>query len=234
MTKPSKPLATGLSWLFTLLEIGAICWALTLIGTLLLLVIGGPKSLGGAWGVDVALRLTQPGSSTTALSLNQTQLSIRHLHATIPIQFADAKGLINLLAFVTAGILLCKAGTFIALSDLFRRLFASAARREIFTAHNMGLLQKTGGLVILLTAAGIVFQHTAELRTERFIRDNITARGMIAIEPQEPRRTGWEWGSPAEWVHLNYPELIVGLVLLGLGEALRQGVALREDHELTV
>jgi hypothetical protein len=130
--------------------------------------------------------------------------------------FLKAMGVPRGVSMLTSGVL------FWAIADLFRRMFRSVERRDVFTATNVRHIRWIGCLLILggvLMKLMLSWQATAEVA---FARSNLATEG-ISYFPAFSADVG-------HCIH----SIITGLIVLALAEVFNQGILLKQDNDLTV
>jgi uncharacterized membrane protein YidH (DUF202 family) len=125
---------------------------------------------------------------------------------------------------IPGGLLLLLFGIFTcATSDLFRRVFRSVERRDVFTLNNVRYLRWIGALIALggvLMQVTIIWQSTATLA---FARSNLAIEGISFL----PSHRVGTWLGPVQ-------AIVLGLIVIVLAEVFNQGVVLKQDSDLTV
>jgi len=111
----------------------------------------------------------------------------------------------------------------LAVAELFRRLFRSAARREVFTTINVRRVRWIGALILLNGVLGQVISEWHVLSTFAFAHSSLSIEGISFMPPQ----------IMMNWASLVQP-LLAGLVVLALAEVFNQGVVLKQENDLTV
>jgi hypothetical protein len=130
--------------------------------------------------------------------------------------FLKAMGVPRGVSMLTGGVL------FWAIADLYRRMFRSVERRDVFTATNVRRMRWIGCLLILsgiLMKLMVSWQATAEVA---FARSNLATEG-ISYFPAFGVGVG-------QCIH----SIIAGLIVLALAEVFNQGILLKQDNDLTV
>jgi hypothetical protein len=112
--------------------------------------------------------------------------------------------------------IMCTGGTCVALLDLFRRMLRSVERHEVFTAGNIRNVYWIGFILIASSIAKHVLVGWLVSRTIAFV---------TALQPQAALESS------------NGMEpfgIATGLMILAFAEILRQGLALKEENQLTI
>ena len=114
--------------------------------------------------------------------------------------------------------------------DLFRRMFRSVERREAFTPQTVKIVHKIGILLIASAIIGSLFLSFLESDLNRFAAEHIEVQGTVigAIYEDALGRANILFGLTGT------NGVFVGLMILALGEAFRQGLKLKEENDLTV
>lgn len=132
-------------------------------------------------------------------------------------------------------VILFGGGMVLAIMECFRRLFRSVRFGESFLPSTVANLHKIGFLIIglefglMLGSAWIRSQITGYLRKDLEVTGIETSfaspgEGVIQVGFGEMETT----------LGLNVSGVVVGLIILAIGEAFRQGVMLKEEGELTI
>ena len=114
--------------------------------------------------------------------------------------------------------------------DLFRRMFRSVERRETFTPQTIKTVHKIGILFIASAIAGSLFLNLLVSDLNRFAAKHIEIQGIAigAIHEDALDRANLIFSLTGT------TGVIVGLMVLALGEAFRQGLKLKEENDLTI
>jgi len=244
-------LPTGLKWLFAALEIVLAAWALNALFHFAELGTRNPiRGSGMYWISGIGLRLDPAALHLKAPALAGSTVSLENVFASVGVDLTSAGPLIKSLLWPLCGIVVCRVGVMIALCELFRRMFRSVERREVFTVRNIGRVQKIGLLVIGLTLVSALFERTYGGRVWEFVSHNITTEGLATIEQHLPPTQGMSAGTFfvhgfminidedgvmfGSLIRIDFRGVLLGLGLISFGAALRQGLALKEENELTV
>jgi hypothetical protein len=146
-------------------------------------------------------------------------VSIRDREGTVTIvQPASAARALAYVSWPLILNLLCTGATGLVILDLLRRMLGSIARREVFTAQNARNVSRLGILFVISSVAKMLL---AGWLVNRF------AAFAALILPQG--------ASPLETVTGGDRSGIgIGLMILVLAGVFRQGLALKEDSQLTI
>ncbi len=247
MSNKAFSLPQVLKWTFTILEVILCLSTVQILGSF---IFGTAKHLSGQWVLGfIGLRIDPSAYHLGSSAIPSGALSMHDFFGSLSVNFPEANPYFQHLLWPLGGIIFCKTVTLIALCDLFRRMFRSVARGEVFSSSNIRLLHKVGALIVLLTLAGAGFGHWFGVYTWTFVEKNIELHGAMTIEMRPPPAEGMSWGAYSihgVYVRIDENQLVIGpiwidirpillgLVLIGLGEALRQGKVLKEESELTV
>jgi hypothetical protein len=247
MTAKQFMVSKYLKWLFSILEIVVAIWAMNVLYNL----VRGP----GAWPISgIGLRIDPSTYHLSSATIKPDHMSVGEVFGTVFVRGKEAAPLRRSLTGPLCGVILCKTLVMLVLCDLFRKMFRSIERREVFSTGSTRGIYKAGLLIIALTVACAFLEGSCGNRIVTFIDGNIVAQGAMSIQIRLPATTGMWFGpylvhgflirvdeagaylGPIQTglVHIDLRGILLGLVLIGLGEALRQGLALREENELTV
>jgi hypothetical protein len=247
--------ARFLQWLFTALEVMIASWTTFALVALIRGSLGLKETTGGQfWLGNVGLKLNPEAYHLTSPTMASLTVALDNLFGSIGFKFPAVLPLYRSLLPSLCGIILGRMLVMLILCELFRRLFKSVARREVFSLRNMRGIQIGGVLILLLTLAGPLFERVYAARMIAFFNRNVATQGALAIDWRLPPSTGISagtytlphnfmaridddmilFGRGAYIFRFDVHGLLLGLVLVGLGAAFRQGLTLREESELTV
>jgi hypothetical protein len=114
--------------------------------------------------------------------------------------------------------LVCTGGTGVAILDLFRRMLRSVARREVFTAGNIRNVNRLGILFIASSVARLLLAGWLVNRLAAFVAMS-WPQGNVALQ---------------SFSNADGSGIGIGLMILVLAGVFRQGLALKEDSDLTI
>lgn len=163
-------------------------------------------------------------------------VSITNLRGTVLAKNSfDNKGLLALARWHTLPMVIFYAVFAILLLDMLRRLFKNFERGESFTNRSVLLVHKIGLTIIVFTILSAVVTMWLDQAVANYLEKHATIQGirMAFITPYKPGIT-LRLGSEHIDFDLLWVGILVGLLVLSLGEVLRQGLVLKEDNELTV
>jgi hypothetical protein len=255
MNSKRYSLARSLEWLFTGLEILIGVYMTFVLVALIRGALGLKQTNGGQFVFgNVGLKLDPAVYHLVSPTTRALSVSLDNLFGSVGFQFPAVLPLYRTLLAPLCGIIICRTLVMVVLCELFRRLFRSVVRREVFSHRNMRSVQLSGALVLVLAFTSPLFEHVYASRMISFFNQNVATQGAISIDWRLPPSTGMSAGTfefPHDFMaridddtiylgqrkhlfRLDARGLLLGLVLLGLGGALRQGLVLREESELTV
>lgn len=143
---------------------------------------------------------------------------------------AWGKGLLFMLALVD--ILF-----FVVQCDLLRRLFRNVARGESFTARNIHLVHWMGGAIIVFTLVSSAAQTWGHYQVISYLQQHASVPGTsmkFVPPPVDSSDTLLGFIHKGYRIQIGWKGILSGLLVLALGEVFRQGVALKEETELTI
>jgi len=165
------------------------------------------------------LSLDPSSSSSILRDLNAQGVEINNLEGTVTIkQPPKAAEVLASIKWPLAAGMLCGGIAGLLILELFRRMFRSAERDEVFTAAN---IRNVRGIGYLLIASGILKMITSAWlmnRMEAYVTQHVAA-GRVGLETTTS-------AGPLG--------LVTGLMVLALAEVFRQGLSLKEENQLTV
>jgi len=213
-------------WVFAVLEgVAALCAT----GIFLLILINPHLPPGAHLGPVDTDFMGQPGSVVLRSAHGGSDLFASVFRGTITLFVANAGGLIELIKHFGLPLILAHAIFFTALFELLRRLFRNVGRGNSFTTDTVRLVQAVGLLLIVfsfLSALGeslfthVVFSYFVTHAT-------ITVSGSPIHLPATGEMRGHA-------ITIFSPMFLYGLLVLALSEVFRQGLALKNENELTI
>jgi hypothetical protein len=215
-----------LRWMFTffviVLSLGAIavCVAIIIDPTL------PPGTQFGPVNMDF---LGQPGSVVMRSDQGNFAVAVTALRGNVMINLEKGGALIELLKHYGLPMIMLYTVYYAVLFDLLRRLFRNVERRESFTQQNLRLVQTIGISLLVFSLVSALgeswFAHA--LYTYLSQNSTFTISGTTIHLPSSHgfRFSGGSGGSPI---------FFSGLLVLALSEVFRQGLALKNEHDLTV
>jgi len=234
--KTRNTLQTLLCRLFGVLEI-VLLIAVVLLSFLILALprISNHSDLELLVG-EVGLR---PESGALALQTDGARsgsISITNLRGTVLAKNSfDNKGLLALARWHTLPMIIFYAVFAILLLDMLRRLFRNFERGESFTNRSVLLVHKIGLTIIAFTILSTLVMMWLDQAVATYLEQHATIQGlnMTFTTPYQPGIT-LKLGSGYVDFNLIWVGILVGLLVVSLGEVLRQGLVLKEENELTV
>lgn len=216
-------------WVFTAFEVlAAIC----AVAVLIALLIDPSLPAGTHFGplpVDFG---GQPGTVELRAVNGDSDFTVTALRGSIVLFVSKAGGLIEVAKYHGLPLILIGAIFLAVLFDLLRRLFRNVGRGDSFTRQSVYLVQIIGASLILYSlvssfAEAWFFRAMLSYLAEHAVL-TISGNQLHLPAPQGIalwRGHGFPFGSPV---------FFSGLLVLALSEVFRQGVALKNEHDLTV
>ena len=235
-TKPSC-LPKILQWVFAGCQVLALGGTLLVVGALLLLEHAqgkGPRDLHVSLG-EVQIELPANSYSLSSASIRGGSIQFDHVTGTIDVSrptdvssFLKATRGPGVSLFGFVGI------TIFAMCELLRRLFRNVSRGETFTEANVGNVHKLGVLIIVLTLGGAVLSGWARYEIATYLEANLEVAG-VSIDYSPPLdKKGMNIFVGSFPLQVDLAGLLMGVTVLALGEAFRQGLKLKEETDLTI
>jgi hypothetical protein len=228
--------------LFTVFEIVIVVGTLLLLSTLVIFRVTRTWDYSCAIG-RVGLTINPAVYHLDSTTSKHVAVSVDDLSGRVLIRPAGTGSFFSGLFLPLFGSILCKSLMSVCLCDLLRRLFRGVERRDVFSAAEIRNIRKMGALIVALAVVSAILGHWSRNYSWEFVNKNITAQGALGIQlhqqpsniqgalldisGNDPLLLGSNWT-------IDFRGILLGLVLIGLSEALRQGLALREENELTV
>lgn len=218
-----------LRWLFTILE--TLC-AVGAVAICIALLIDPSLPRGTHFGPLAVDFAGQPGTVAMRAVGGDSDFIVTALRGSVVLFVAQAGGLIEVAKHYGLPLVLVGAIFFVALFDLLRRLFRNVERGESFTRQSVYLVQIIGASLIVYSLASSLaeawFSHAMLAYLAQHAVLTISGTALHLPAPQGmmfPRWHGFPFGSPL---------FFSGLLVLALSEVFRQGLALKNENDLTV
>jgi len=174
----------------------------------------------------------QTGTVSLHASGNDSDFLASAFGGNVRLTVEKASGLVELLKRYGLPLVLLNMIFLCLLFELMRRLFRNVTRGQSFTRDTIGLVQGVAGLLILFSfilsfAEGLFSYHLFTYLVHHAV---ITVSGAAIHFPAPryelfPQGHGFVFGSPL---------FFSGLLVLALSEVFRQGLALMNEHALTI
>jgi hypothetical protein len=229
MASVSGALPKLFRWFFTVFAVLAVLCAAAVC---LAILIDPHLPAGTHFGPLTVDFLGQPGTVGLRPANGDFDFTVTALRGSIVLFVAKAGGLIELLKHYGLPLVLMNLIFFAVLFDLLRRLFRNVGRGESFTLQSVRLVQGLGGALIFFSLASAFAEHWfAEAAFGYFAQHTTVTVSGTALHLPVPRGRmfphvgGFPFGSPV---------FFSGLLVLALSEVFRQGLALKNEHDLTV
>jgi hypothetical protein len=234
MTSVSSALPKLFRWAFTVLVVLAALGATAI--TLAILI--DPKLPAGThFGPMTVDLLGQPGTVVLRAANGDSDFTATALHGSVILFVEKAGGLIEVLKHYGLPLVLVNMIFFVVLFDLLRRLFRNVGRGDSFTPQTIRLVQYLGGLLILFSLVSAFAEHWFSQAVIAYLAQHtvVTVSGTplhlpvpqatVHGFPVVPHLHGFPFGSSL---------FFSGLLVLALSEVFRQGLALKNENDLTV
>lgn len=218
--------------LFALLEVLSVTIG-CLVCFLLLLLPRLPNH------TDVSLSLGEIGllpnsGAFTAVTTNSQTITINNLKGALSIKNSPG----DLGAFARRAVLplmLLYTAFMTALFDFLRRLFRCVELGESFTERSVRLVQKLGLTIIayaLLSMAAKVWHDHAIVN---YLSRHAAVQGLnLTFTAPAPSGDAAAVNLGHFAFQFNFDGVLIGLLVLALGEVFRQGLALQKESDLTI
>lgn len=219
-------LAKLLKWVFFGFE---ILLSIAAVAVLIVLVIDPKLPADPGFGTVKIEMLGQPGTfefhdSTFAAMLINGGLQLRVDHAA---------GLFELVKHVGLPVALLSLVFFIAVFDLMRRLFRNVVRGESFTPHTVRLVQGLGLMLLVFSIVSAFAEGWLQYEIYSYLAQHATILvSGTAIHLPHGDNINFNVNNPGS--PFGSPLFFSGLLVLALSEVFRQGLALKNENDLTV
>jgi hypothetical protein len=214
-------------WVFAVL---AVLAAICAVGIVLAMLIDPKLPAGTHFGPNAVDLMGQPGTVALRAANGDSDFTVTALRGNASLFVEKAGGLLEVLKHYGLPVILINAIFFAVLFELLRRLFRNVGRGESFTRQSVALVQILGGSLI-------VFSLISALVKAWFVRAVYAYLAQHAVVTL----SGTSLHLPAlQGIHHGHgfpfdtSALFSGLLVLALSEVFRQGLALKNEHDLTV
>jgi hypothetical protein len=167
---------------------------------------------------------THPGALMLQLN-GGTKISITEMQATISGRGDD--GLIRILKQFGLPVALLYSVFFAGLFELLRRLFRNVRRGDSFTRETIRLVHVIGFSLIGFSLISAGVEGLLSMALLDYFRSHLSAPGLT-----------WVMQAPAGGGQVTFgvgsPVFLAGLLVLALAEVFRQGLALKNENDLTI
>jgi hypothetical protein len=229
MASVSSALPTLFRWLFTVL-LGLAVFGAVIVTVAIL--IDPHMPVGTHFGPLTVNLLGQPGTVLLRPANGDFDFTVTALRGSLTLFIAKAGGMIELLKQYGLPLILMNTIFFALLFDLLRRLFRNVGRGDSFTPQSIRLVQYLGGSLLVFSVVSAFAEHWFGQAAFAYLANHtvITVSGTALHIPAM---------SATLFPHLHVlpfgsPVFYSGLLVLALSEVFRQGLALKNENDLTV
>lgn len=212
----------------------AICrWIFAALTVLMLIATAGLLSV---WVIDPSLPPNTKINTAVGLSdlpgglqvktVDGAVFQVKELQATVSTTGKDLNPLVDLIKRFGLPVAMLYTVYFAVLFDLMRRLFRKVEKGDSFTPQTVRLVQTVGFSLIGFSLVSAVAEGFLSSALADFFRTHAVLTG-----------TGLKWvaaGNHEFALSFDGSYLLTGLLVLALSEVFRQGLALKNDHDLTI
>ncbi len=224
MTKTNW-LPKALRWLFTFLTGGTL-----VVGVVITFLIFNPSFFYDRGTVQIGPVMLAPAPGTMTLKSDSGEtISINKLSASVSMKPAAGEKLAKLVTTRALPLALVYVAFFAFLFEMLRRLFRNVARAESFTDRNVRLVRLIGYSILVFSIAAAVAQGWVERSFVEYLQQHtsVASLHMHVVEARNFQIDNTE--SPFQWSWF-----LSGLLVLALSEVFRQGMAIKNENDLTV
>jgi Protein of unknown function (DUF2975) len=216
-------------WLFAFLEFVFVLGVVVICAALLV----NPKLPAGThFGPMQVDLMGQPGTLTLRPVGGDSDFTVTALRGSLNLLVKGAGGLIEVAKQYGLPLILIKSLFLAVLFELLRRLFRNVGRGESFTRQTVSLVQIIGGSLLLYSLVTAV----SERCFFHAVFNYVALHSVLTISGTELHLPQMH-GSPMPGLSGNLfdsPIFFSGLLVLALSEVFRQGLALKNENDLTV
>ncbi len=213
-------------WVFTVFAVLAAIGALAIC---VAMVIDPKLPAGTHFGPLTVDMMGQPGTVVLRAAGGDSDFTVTALRGSLTLFVEKAGGLIEVVKHYGLPVMLIYSLFLVILFDLLRRLFRNVGRGESFSRQSVYLVQGLGASLIVYSLVSAFaeswFVHAAYTYLAQHAVVTVSGTSLRLPAPHGismPHGTG---GSPV---------FFSGLLVLALSEVFRQGLALKNENDLTV
>ena len=222
----SRILPKAFRWVFTVLAGLAVLAAVCMV---IAIFIDPTIPQGTHFGPKNVEILGQPGTVTLRNVGNDSNFTASAIHNTIVFSINNASDLVHVLVRHGLPVALIHALFAALLFELLRRLFRNVGRGESFTRQTVQLVQFVGLLLIVFS----IVSALAESWFFHAVYPYVASHAVLTVEGNALHLPSVH-GHPFPHSSGGSPIFFSGLLVLALAEVFRQGLALKDEHDLTV
>jgi hypothetical protein len=168
----------------------------------------------------------QPGTFV----LQNSQFAAALAKGGVQIRVDDAHGLVEVVKHTGLPVALLTVLYFMLLFGLMRRLFANVGRGESFTHQSVRLVQLIGFSLLVYSVVSALAEGWFEYSVVNFLSHHATFEvSGAAFRLPQSEHLNFQFGGSG-----GSPYFFTGLLVLALSEVFRQGLALKNDADLTI
>ena len=179
---------------------------------------------------EVLGQATEFGLQPALTGQNESVLTLHAFNGNMAMTVKQPAGFVAVLEQYGFPMLLLYALFLTGLFDVLRRLFRNVGRGESFTPQSVGLVQIVGASLIVFAVISTIGESWFTEAAFSYLMQHtdivVSGTPLRLPHPGAVRFDHWlPFGRAAFWY---------GLLVLALAEVFRQGLALKQDNELTV
>jgi hypothetical protein len=163
-------------------------------------------------------------------------IAITDLQGTVSVHGqGEGSALARFARAATLPLVIVNAAFITVVLDLLRRLFRSLERRESFSKSTVALVHKIGVTIIVFTLLSDAARTWHDHAVVVYLGRHATVQEAgLAFTSATANATVLKFGSKQIGIHVSWSGIMAGLLVLSLGEVFREGLALKEENELTI
>jgi len=216
-------------WVFTVF---AVLAALGTVVIFVAMVIDPRLPPGTHFGPMTVDMMGQPGTVALRAAGGDSDFTVTALHGSLTLFVEKAGGLLEVVKHYGLPVILINTLFLAVLFEFLRRLFRNVGRGESFSRQSVYLVQFVGVSLIVYSLVSAFAESWFFHATFAYLAQHavVTVSGTSLHLPAPhgtwvPRGNGFPFGSPV---------FFSGLLVLALSEVFRQGLALKNENDLTV
>ncbi|GAA0584757.1 DUF2975 domain-containing protein [Rhizomicrobium electricum] len=221
--KDTRWIARLLKWLFVVCVVGCIIGTVAVV---LVMVIDPKLSMLGG---NANFNFDMLGQGGTVTLTNKTAMA-DWMRGNVHVQVNDANGLFEVIKHHGLPLALMFTLFYAVLFDLLRRLFRNVVRGDSFTRNTLRLVQVIGLALVVFSFVSAAAEGWFYFAVTDFLTHHATATLAGSPVPMSGNTVAFDDHGGGLFNSL----FLTGLLVLALSEVFRQGLVLKNEHDLTV
>ncbi len=214
-----------LRWMFA---VSSVFMVLGIVAVSVVMLVNPSLPATAQFGPFDVEMLGQPGNIVLRSNHGDSVFAVTAFRGSMSMNVGAAGGLIELFKLYGFPLVLVYLAFFAVLFDLLRRLFRNVGRGESFTRQSVHLVQTIGVSLLVFSLVSAFGEGLFSHAMFTYLAQH-TAVVINGSTVHFPAPQGFAFSSSG-----GSPIFFSGLLVLALSEVFRQGLALKNEHDLTV